>query len=325
MSSAAQDHLLFRGGTHADAVLPPSGKGLGQAAGVAPIICKKIDFLSVFTYKGGMGALDRYLDEQLSRGRAYFSRGEGLQALGLSPEAFSAAATRLTKKQRLASPRRGFFLILRPEDQTVGAPDPVCWIDPLMKYLGIDYRISLLRAAAFHGSSHQAAMVFQVIAPQQIRDFDIGRHRLQFVYQAPTAFAQINQLDWLGQIKSEAGFARVAGVELTLLDAARYFHKAAGINGVAQIVKDLGAKADPRKLAKAAAHYENASVRRLGYLLDQTNHARQANALEPFARRAKSMKPLDPSVKPLLESLAALHERDTKWKLVINEFVETDF
>lgn len=271
-----------------------------------------------------MGALDLYLDEQLSRGRAYFSREDGLQALGSSPEAFSAAATRLIKKRRLASPRRGFFLILRPEDRTIGAPDPVRWIDPLMKYLGIDYRISLLRAAAFHGSTHQAAMVFQVIAPRQLRDFEIGRHRIQFVYQTPAAFAQVNQADWLGQIKSEAGFAKVAGIELTLLDAVRYFHKAAGINGVAQIVKDLGAQANPRKLAKAAEHYENASVRRLGYLLDMSGHVRQASALESFARQAKSMKPLDPSVKPLLESLPELHEKDAKWKLVINESVETD-
>jgi predicted transcriptional regulator of viral defense system len=271
-----------------------------------------------------MGAADQYLNEQLSRGRAYFSREEGVQALGLNLEAFSAAATRLTKRHRLASPRQGFFLILRPEDQTTGAPDPARWIDPLMKYLGIDYRISLLRAAAFHGSSHQAAMVFQVIAPQQLRDFDIGRHRIQFVYQAPTAFAQVNQTDWLGQIKSDAGFAKVAGVELTLFDAVRYFHKAAGINGVAQIVKDLGAKANPRKLARIAAHYENASARRLGYLLDHASHTRQSSALEPFARQAKSMKPLDPSVKPLLESQTAPHEKDAKWKLLINESVETD-
>jgi hypothetical protein len=39
---------------------------------------------------------------------------------------------------------------------------------------------------------------------------------------------------------------------LTLLDCARYFHKAAGINGLAQIVKDIGEKADPRKLASVA-------------------------------------------------------------------------
>jgi predicted transcriptional regulator of viral defense system len=272
-----------------------------------------------------MGALDRYLDEQLSRGRAYFSREEGLRALDLSPEAFAAAATRLARKHRLASPRRGFYLILRPEDRVLGAPDPVRWIDPMMRYLGIDYRISLLRAAAFHGSSHQAAMVFQVIAPRQLRDIELGRQQLRFVYQAPTAFAQVNQPNWLAQIKSEAGYAKVASVELTLLDAARYFQKAAGINGVAQIVKDLGGKANPRVLAKAAAYYENASVRRLGYLLEWSGHSRQADALEPFARQAKSMKPLDPSVKPLLVSPAAIEEKDTRWKLVINEPVEIDF
>ncbi len=272
-----------------------------------------------------MASLDQYLDELLSRGRAYFSREKALEALGLSAEAFIAAASRLAKKQRLASPRRGFYLILRPEDRVTGAPDPVRWIDPLMKYLALNYRISLLRAATFHGASHQATMVFQVVVPKQLRAFDIGRHRLQFIYQSPASFAKANLPDWLTQMKSEAGFAKVAGVELTLLDCARYHHKAAGINGVAQVAKDIGAKADPRKLAKAAMAYENSAVRRLGYLLDRGGHARQAKSLELFARKARSMKPLDPSVKPLTESLAELHEKDAKWMLVINEPVEVDF
>ena len=81
-------------------------------------------------------------------------------------------------------------------------------------------------------------------------------------------------------MKSDAGFATVAGVELTLLDCVRYFHKAAGINGVAQIVKDIGAKASPRLLQKAAGAYENSAVRRLGYLLELAGHARQADALQ---------------------------------------------
>ncbi len=272
-----------------------------------------------------MPPLDHFVDEQLIHGRAYFSREEALATLALKPEALAAAITRLIKKRRLANPRHGFYLILRPEDQIAGAPDPARWIDPLMKYQGIDYRISLLRAAAFHGSSHQAVMVFQVVVPRQLRDFEIGRHRLQFLYQAPKAFEQINQPEQLDQMKSDAGFAQVAGVELTLLDSARYFHKAAGINGLAQIAKDIGAKAAPRMLAKAAASYENSSVRRLGYLLDRAGHIRQASALEPFVTKAKTAVPLDPSVKPLIASLAELHDKDPKWKLVINEPVEIDF
>lgn len=272
-----------------------------------------------------MRSLSQYLDQQLARGRAYFSREEALEALDLAPEALAAAVSRLIKKRRLANPRHGFYLILRPEDQASGAPDPVRWIDPLLKHQGIDYRISLLRAAAFHGSSHQAAMVLQVIVPKQLRALEIGRHRLRFVYQAPHAFAKANRPEWLAQMKSDSGFANVAGVDLTLLDCARYFHRAAGINGVAEVVKELGAKADPRKLAKLAAVYENSSVRRLGYLLELAGHMRQAKALEPLASKAKSVKPLDPSVKSFSASLASPLQKNPKWMLVINEPVEIDF
>jgi len=269
-------------------------------------------------------SLEDYLDQQLERGRAYFSREEALHSLGLAPQNLAAAVSRLIRKRRLANPRHGFYLILRPEDRAIGAPDPVRWIDPLMMHQGIDYRISLLRAAAFHGSTGQATMVFQVIVPKQLRSFEIGRHRLQFIYQAPHAFAEANRPEWLAQMKSEAGFAKVAGVELTLLDCARYPQRAAGINSVAQIAKDLGGKADPRKLARLARVYENSSVRRLGYLLELVRHARHAKALEPFAREAKSLKPLDAAARPLVGELASSQEKNAKWMLLINERVEVE-
>ena len=272
-----------------------------------------------------MASFELFVEDRLIHGRAYFSRDEAQAALDLKPEAMSTAMTRLIKRRKLANPRHGFYLILRPEDQIAGAPDPAQWIDPLMTYQGLDYRVSMLRAAAFHGSSHQAAMVFQVVAPRQLRDIELGRHRVQFLYQTPKAFDRINLPGNLDSLKSSAGFAKVAGVELTLLDCARYFHKAAGINGVAQVVKDIGAKADPRALAKAAAAYENSSVRRLGYLLERVGHTRQAAALAPIAAKAKTALLLDPSAKPLIAALAELHERDAKWKLVINETVEVDF
>ncbi len=244
--------------------------------------------------------------------------------VGQTPEAFQAAIERLTKKGRLASPRRGFYLILRPEDRLLGAPDPSQWIDPLMKHLGLDYRVSLLRAAAFHGSAHQAAMVFQVVLPRQLPKIEIGRQRVEFVFQSPAVFSKSNRPEWLGQLKTEAGFAKIAGVELTLLDMCRYFHRAGGINGAAQAVHDLGKKADPRVLAKAARAYENAAVRRLGFLLDRFGQSRQASALRPFAEKAKSFKDLDPAAKPILAALRPASEKNPEWKLVINVPVEID-
>jgi len=271
-----------------------------------------------------MSSLQEFIDSQLARGRTTFSGSVALAELQQAPQAFQAAASRLTKKGRLASPRRGFYLILRPEDQLLGAPDPARWIDSLMKHLALDYRVSLLRAAAFHGAAHQAAMVFQVITPRQLKMISIGRQRVEFLYQAPAAFAESNRPEWLAQLKTEAGFAKVAGVELTLLDMCRYFHRAAGINGAAQAVHDLGNKADPRILAEAAGSYENSAIRRLGYLLDRFGHFRQAKALQAFAAKAKSFKELDPAAKPIVAALSATEEKNPKWKLVINTQVEID-
>ncbi len=289
------------------------------------IIFKNEHNVSIYAYDLGMAALEQFFSGRLAQGRAYFSRKDALSALDSTPVALSAALTRQIKKGRLASPRQGFYLILRPEDQAAGAPDPVRWIDPLMKYLKTDYRISLLRAAAFHGATHQAAMVFQIIVPKQMRDFEIGRHRLEFVYQIRADFSSVNQSNWLDSLKSDAGFAKVAGVELTLLDCARYFHKAGGLNGLAQIVRDLGGRAKPTILAEVADHYENSSVRRLGYLLERMGHARQAKALQSFVKRAKAAVPLDPSVKPLLQGSGLPHEKASKWMLILNETVEVDF
>lgn len=290
----------------------------------SPLIIKKCCKSPLFCYDWGVSNVQEFVNSQLARGRGFFTKPTAMAELGLSPEALKSAIARLSRKGDLVSPRRGFYLILRPEDRVLGAPDPARWIDPLMTFLEVDYRISLLRAAAFHGASHQAAMVFQVIAPRQLRDIGIGRQRVEFLYQSPKAFSKANRSEWLSQLKTDAGFAKVAGVELTLLDICRYFHRAGGINGAAQAANDLGKKADARILAKAASVYENSAVRRLGYLLERFGHARQAAALRPFAEKAKSFKPLDPSIKPIVPELAAMEERNADWKLLINVSVEID-
>jgi predicted transcriptional regulator of viral defense system len=270
-----------------------------------------------------MPSLQTFIDDQLAAGRGWFGSEEAIAA-GMAPGALAAALTRAVAKGKLAQPRHGFYLIVRPEHRAAGAADPVEWIDPLMRHQGLAYRISLLRAAAHHGSSHQAAMVFQVVAPRQLRDVTLGAHRLQFVYQEPTAFAACNDEALIDRIKTPAGYAAVAGLELTLLDCVRYVHKAGGIGSVAQIAKDIGACADPRKLARAAAHYEGAAVRRLGYLLEHAGHLESASALRPFADDARHFAPLDPGAQPIAAMLADPPQRDTAWKLLIDEPIEVD-
>ncbi|MFN7814607.1 MAG: type IV toxin-antitoxin system AbiEi family antitoxin [Planctomycetia bacterium] len=271
-----------------------------------------------------MHRLEDFIDRQLAHGRGFFPKPAAVAELRQSPAAVQFAIARLVKKGRLVAPRRGFYLILRPEERGLGAPDPARWIDPLMSHLGLGYRISLLRAAAFHGAAHQAAMVFQVITPRQLPPITIGRQRVEFLYQAPKAFAALNRPEWLNRLKTDAGFATVAGVELTLLDICRYFHRAGGINGAAQAVHDLGGKTRSKTLVAAAPAYDNTAVRRLGYLLERFGYTRQARALRPIATKAKCFVPLDPSTKPLTRTLAPREERSLTWRLLVNIDVEID-
>ncbi len=167
-------------------------------------------------------------------------------------------------------------------------------------------------------------MVFQVVAPRQLPGIEIGRQRVAFVYQASGAFVKSNRPEWLSQLRTDAGFAKVAGIELTLLDICRYYHRAAGIGGAAQVIQDLGNQAQPSILAKAAAAYENTAVRRLGFLLERFGHIRQAHALRPFVQQAKSYKALDPAAQPLAAALYEGEEKSQDWKLLINVPIEID-
>jgi hypothetical protein len=122
----------------------------------------------------GMAALDTFIDDRLAAGRGWFSRDEAV-ASGIALSTLSPALTRAVAEGKLTRPRHGFYLIVRPEHRAAGAADPAEWIDPLMKHQGLGYRVSLLRAATHHGASHRAAMIFQVVAPRQLRDLTLAR------------------------------------------------------------------------------------------------------------------------------------------------------
>jgi predicted transcriptional regulator of viral defense system len=130
--------------------------------------------------------------------------------------------------------------------------------------------------------------------------------------QTQSAFTRTNRPEWLAEMKSGSSLAKAAGVELTLLDCARWFHKAGGISQVAQVTRDLGARALARRLAPLARDFESSAVRRLGYLLELAGHEPQAKALDKFAREARTVKLLDPSsgIEPT--------EMSGRWKIAVN-------
>ena len=258
-----------------------------------------------------MKDFDAFLESHLSRGRISFTREELLRSLAAGSRTLTTSLSKLVRKGRIANPRPGFYLILTPEDKADGAPDPARWIGALMKHQGIDYRVSLLAAAKLHGAAAKP-QAFQAIVPRELRDFAIGRFRIEFLAQAASTFARTNCSEWLAELKTDTGTAKAAGIELTLLDCATWFHKAGGISQVAQITQGLGARAKVPRLTALARAFDNSAVMRLGYLLELAGHEAQAAALDRFAQEAKTVKLLDPT------SRLEPGEMSGRWKIAIN-------
>lgn len=256
-----------------------------------------------------MTSFDAFLESHLSRGRLSFTREELLRALAAGSRTLTTSLSKLVRQGRIANPRPGFYLILKPGHKE--APDPAQWIHALMKHQGIDYRVSLLTAAKLHGASLEAP-AFQLVVPRTLTDFAIGRHRLEFTTQQQNPFTRTNRDEWLHELKTQTGTAKAAGIELTLLDCARWLHKAGGVSRVTEIARAIGAKALARRLTTLARAYENSAVMRLGYLLELAGHEEQAKALDQFAKEAK-LKLLDPSSKEEPTEMSG------RWKIAVNK------
>src|ERR1700684_2166202 len=163
-------------------------------------------------------AFSSYMTHLLSTGRVVFSREEARQALGVSDGALLDAAERQQRKQHLASPRRGFYVIVPPQYLAWGAPPPTWYIDDLMCHEGRLYYVGLLKAAELHGATHQAVMEFQVVTDKRLPEIRAGRSVIAFVYRKDMA----RIADALVDHSTDTGRMKISSPELTALDLLRY-------------------------------------------------------------------------------------------------------
>jgi len=258
--------------------------------------------------------LDHLVDNLQSQGRYTFTRAEALATLGTSAEAFKKAVQLLTRRRRLASPRRGFYVIVPVEYRVAGAPPASWYIDDFMKAVGAPYYVGVLTAAALHGAAHQAPQEFQVVTPTRQRTVVVGRERLRFLRKRQLARTAVVSL------KTPTGTMRVSTPEATALDLLRYVDAAGFLSNIATVLRELADQCDPGRLVEAAAAgVELPHVQRLGYLLDLGGARRLADPLATWlAHHHPDWVRLDPT-----EPARRAH-RNERWRLLINARVEPD-
>jgi len=257
--------------------------------------------------------LDELADTLQSQGRYVFTRAEALSALHTTAENLKKAVQGLARKRRLASPRRGFYVIVPQEYRVAGAPPAAWYIDAFMKSLGAPYYVGVLTAAALHGAAHQQPQEFQVVTTRKQRPVTVGRDRIRFLKKRNLAHTALTS------VKTPTGTMLVSTPEATALDLLRYPDAAGFLSNIATVLRDLAQQCDPAKLVEAAADVELPHVQRLGHLLDRVGARRLA---DPLAHWLAERPPDWTRLEPARRSHKAT--RDTRWRLLINARVEPD-
>jgi predicted transcriptional regulator of viral defense system len=254
------------------------------------------------------------IDEYIGRGESTFTKEEALEDSGLSESAFYRSSARLQEKNRLFQPRRGFFVVVRPEDQKWGSPPAKEYIDYLMDFLDKPYYVGVLSAAQIHGAAHHAPQVFQVVVESTLPDIETGRAPIQFIENGNLEEVALEEK------KTRTGYIQVSTPEATVVDVVYYRKHAAGLDNVANIIIELAEELDPSKLFEAAVRmHGTATLQRLGFILDKYGFKRLSDPLESWVRNQ------DVSRVPLLPSgeRSGVHH-DKRWHVLVNRELDPD-
>jgi len=254
-----------------------------------------------------------YIAGLAATGHHNFASPDARKALGVSPAAARLALNRLARQKMIASPARGFYVIVPPEYRSLGCLPADQFIPALMQRLNQPYYAGLLSAAQYHGAAHHRPQEFQVLLAKARRPIRCGQVRVAFIVRKRLQDVPVQSFN------TPRGTILVSTPEATAVDLVGYHHHAGGLDQVATILSELADKIDPQKLAAAAQTAPLPWAQRLGYLLEHAGAAEKAAALKSFVKdAAREAVPLLPGANK--EDA----RRDTDWKLFINTDIEAE-
>jgi predicted transcriptional regulator of viral defense system len=255
----------------------------------------------------------QYVEHLTAAGRYSFSGAEARAALGVSAKAAVLALNRLGKQGVLASPGKGFYVVVPPEYRVLGCLPAEQFIPALMKRLNLSYYVSLLSAAEYHGAAHQRPQAMQVFLEGKRRPIVCGRVRVNFMVRKRLRAVPVQT------VNTPRGGLLISTPEATALDLVGYERQTGGLNLVATVLSELAERIDPVKLVSAAEAAPIVWAQRLGYLLQHVGVGARTSALEEYVRaHAQKATPLAPG------RASSDSPRDARWKVFVNTTIETD-
>jgi predicted transcriptional regulator of viral defense system len=260
-----------------------------------------------------MKSAAEYIDHLAASGRLHFTTVETRQALGSSLSATQKALRRLEKRGAIATPYRGFHVIVPPEYRSLGCLPPDQFVPDLMKHLGLRYYAGLLTAAEYHGAAHHRPQRFQVVVARNRRALRCGSVQVEFI-----ARHDLEQTPTMA-MNTPRGTLTLSSPEATALELVGYAHRCGGLDNVATVLGELAESLDPAKLRAAAMLCPVSWVQRLGFLLEKVGRKGLAQEIFPLVhRRARSQTPL------VRNAPRGRVPRSDRWRLLVNAHVEPE-
>ena len=253
------------------------------------------------------------IDDLAAAGRYHFTTAEMRSALGVSGAASKLALGRLVKKRQIASPARGFYVIVPPEYRSLGCLPADQFIPALMEHRQLRYYAALLSAAQYHGAAHHRPQEFQVALARNRRPVVCGAVRASFIARQRISAVPLQSFN------TPRGTILVSTPEATAVDLVGYERRAGGLHHVATVLSELAERINPERLVTAAQTAPVSWAQRLGYLLELVGAADKVASLKAHVRRNARQ------VTALLPAAANDHAScSDDWRLWINADVEPD-
>jgi predicted transcriptional regulator of viral defense system len=262
----------------------------------------------------------KYIKSIRAEGRHAFTRDEAISRLGISGNAFSCGMYKLKRQGDIISPAKNLYVIIPPENQSIGCLQADELVPILMKHWGLKYYVCLLSAALYHGASHQKPQIFQVVTNKQLKPMQCGKVKIEFIYRKT-----LENLPTQKQVV-KTGYLIIATSELTAMDILIYSYHVGGLNHVATILSELIEAIDLEKLIEFVRNSkEKAWIQRLGYILEHIESmepVKQSRIVELLYQYINEQPyyfvPLAP------ELLVKGKNRDLRWKIIENTTIESD-
>ena len=266
-----------------------------------------------------MDTLKNWIEEMQFSGKSCFTFSEVLEHF---PEHHSGSLkrslTRFSAKHKICSVWKGFYVIVPIEYQPKGIVPAVYYIDRLMKFLGRDYYISLLNAAAFYGATHQHPMEFSVMTtPPSLRSTLKKDIKINFNNKS------VILTQYTEQRKTPTSYITISSPELTAIDLIQFEKVIGGLNRASTVLYELANSCRFKKLkTDFFEHAQTSVIQRLGYLLEEElGLKKQADDLYEMAR--KYGRPFRKTPLKNRKRIVGCPVNE-KWNIIVNEQIEID-